>query len=634
MWAPKLSIILAKVIDPLARCSTYLALGAMAVMTLTVVLDVTLRYLLRKPLAGSIEIVGLALIIVVFGAFALAELRDEHIKAEVIIAKLPPTVQKILITNGYFLAIGISILISWRTFVQAEWFRASNTHTGMLGIPEWPFMVLASLLVGLLTLAFLISFLNSLGKLLSIMKGIKAYLWLLPGIILALGLFVLSMRPELLPFEVTRGTWGGIIAVLLFVLIFLRVPIFVAMAVTALFGMSYLVGAEGSLWNLSMAPIDVATNYTWSVIPLFVWMGLLVFHTGFAKELYEVSYKWVGHTPGGLASSSVIACAGLAAVTGHSNTGVLTMGVIALPQMRAHNYDDKLSTATICAASTIGCLIPPSVPFIIYGMLTWTSIGKLFIAGIFPGILFAGMLMLMIYIRCRINPKLGPAGPKSSWKERFVSIRGIWAVALLVVVVLGGIYAGVFTPTEAGAIGSFGAVVIGLVRRRLSFKALTDSMIDAVRISAIVMIMFLFAVAFGRFITITNLAYDLAESIVALNLSPYVLLGIILLIYIFLGCVMNAAPVLILTLPIFFPIVMAAGFDPILFGVLIVVMVDLAVITPPIGANVFTMVAIVKDVPMYDIFRGLIPFFVLMVILVIVLVAFPQISLFLPSLMR
>ncbi len=337
--------------------------------------------------------------------------------------------------------------------------------------------------------------------------------------------------------------------------------------------------------------------------------------------------------PGGLASASVSACTGLAALTGDTLPGILTIGVIALPQMRSYKYSDKLATAAICAGSTIGTIIPPSISMIVYGMLTGVSIGKLFIAGIFPGILLSVVLIGMITIMCYRNPRLGPRGPSFSWKERWLSLGGVLPPLMLVVVCMGGLYAGLFTPTEAGAAGAFGAIILGVAMRGLTFKGLVDSLLSSVRIASIMMFIFVFAFAFAHFLALSTLPYVAADWIVSLGLSPYGVLFFILFIYMVLGCIMPSIPAVIITLPIFFPVVMEAGFDPILFGVLITFMIALGNITPPIGMNVFGMAAVVKDVPLYDIFRGVLPFWGAFLVVIVILVFFPEISLFLPNLM-
>lgn len=623
---------LRKVVNPASQWSSWAAVVALGLITLVVAFDVILRTAFNMPVPASIEIVSIALLIVFFAPLADSELRNEHIRVDVLVGKLTLSIRQIITTNGYFLSLGIVVLIAWQFFAQAEILRYGHNVTGFLRLPLWPFVMAIFFLMTVFAFALLISFFNHFSELLNA-KGLKGYLWLLPGIVVALALFTLPTWSSWLTLEVASTTWGVIIFLLLFVLIFLKVHIGAVLALTAFFGLSYLSGSSGAAVNLSMTAITQGTEYTWSVIPLFLWMGLLVFYAGYAKDLYRVAHAWIGHVPGGLASATVGACTAMAAVTGDSMPGVLTMGVIALPEMRAYKYDMKLSTACICTASTIGILIPPSLGFIIYGIITKVSIGKLFIAGIFPGLLMGGVLIAMVTIMCIINPKLGPRGPVSSWKERLVSLAETWQVMILGILVLGGLYLGIFTPNEAGAIGCFGAIVIGVAMKRLSWKGLTASVLEAVRLNGIMMFIFLFAFTFSRFLATTKLPYEMSSAIIALDLSPYAVIALILFIYMILGCLMNSTPAVILTLPIFYPIAMSAGFDPVWFGVLIVVMVQLGQITPPIGMNVFAMAAIAKDVPMYDIFRGVLPFWAAIIFIVIILVIFPQISLFLPSLM-
>ena len=633
MLLSELALRLNKIIKPASQFSLVLGTVSLGIMMLTVVVDALLRGTISKLVPGSIDIIGLCLIIVFFCGYAYIEIKGQHIRVDVLVGRLPPTVQQIVTTNGYFLTLGITAIISWQFIDQALFLANGHDVTSLLRIPTWPFTALAAFFIAIFALAVLANLLTHLAELGTTMKGRKGYLWLLPGIGLVSGLFVFSLWPDLIPFEVTASMWGSVIFSLLFVLIFSRVHIGAAMAMVALLGISYLSGAEGGLADLAMTAMAIGGTYTWSVVPLFCWMGLLVYHAGFAAELYATAHKWIGHIHGGLASATTAACAGLAAMVGGTMTGVLAMGQIALPEMRKYKYDMKLATATIVTASTIGSLIPPSIDFIIFGMLTRVSISKLFLAGVFPGILFTVILIIMITIQCRLNPKLGPPGPKAPMKERISSIKDVWAVALLVMIVMGGLYMGVFTPTEAGAVGAFGALTIGFARRRLSLKAFTDSAFEAVQTTGMIMFIFVFAISFSHFIATTQLTTILAQWIIGLNLSPLAIISIILFIYMILGCIMNATPAVIITIPIFFPIAMNAGFDPVWFGVLVTVMVELAQITPPIGMNVFAMSAIARDVPMYSIFRGVLPFWGAFLVLVVILVAFPQISLFLPNLM-
>lgn len=605
---------------------------ALGIILLIVVIDVILRATFSITIPGTIYIIGLSLIIVFFCSYAHSELKKEHIQVDVLVKKLPLTAEKIISTNGYFISIGVAIAISYQMFVQALFYYRGNIVTAMLDIPLWIFIMIAGLFFIPFSIALFTSFLEHFDELLNTLRA-KAYLYILPGFLLAMGLFSLLLWPNLIVFDISKGTWGLILFLLLFVLIFLNVHIAVTMVIVSLVGFGYLANTQASLANVSMSFISVANQYTWSVVPLFLWMGALAFHAGFAKEIYQAARTWFSRLPGGLASASVGACGVLAAITGSSLTGVLTMGVLGLPEMRKYKYDMKLATGCICAGSTIGILIPPSVGFIIYGLLTEESIGQLFMAGLFPGILFTTMLIVMITLMCRRNPNLGPPGPSTSWGEKMKSFKDVWAVLLLIFLVLGGIYSGIFTPTEAGAMGSFGAIVIGFARKKLSFKGLLESAVEAVRLSGVILFIFVSAIALGNLIAGTRLNCDLVEWIIGLGLSKYAIIAAILFIYMILGCIMNSIPAIILTLPLFFPIVVAAGWDPILFGVLIVVMIEIGLITPPIGMNVFAMSAIAKDVPMYSIFRGILPFWAAFIVLIIILIAFPQISLWLPNTM-
>jgi len=332
--------------------------------------------------------------------------------------------------------------------------------------------------------------------------------------------------------------------------------------------------------------------------------------------------------------ATVGACAGFAAVSGSSLATAATMGTVALPEMKRYKYDPALATGCIAAGGTIGILIPPSVIMIIYAILTEQSIGKLFLAGFIPGVLEALFYMGVIYIICKRNPSLGPPGPRTNFMEKIVALKGTWIVILLFVLVIGGIYLGVFSPTEAAGVGACGALIFALGRRRLNWQNFRASLVETVKTTAMIFVIMLGAMILGYFLAVTRLPFELATFIGGLQVNPYIVMVLILFLYLLLGCVMDALAMILLTVPIFFPLAMALGFDPIWFGIIIVRVVEMAAITPPVGLNVFVIKGVAKDVPLYTIFRGIIPFLMADVCHVALLIAVPQVVLFLPGFMK
>ena len=429
--------------------------------------------------------------------------------------------------------------------------------------------------------------------------------------------------------------FAGILGiVILFIVMFLNVHIGIAMAIVGFLGLTYLGGLNTGLSIMGISPITAAASYNMSVIPLFVLMGTFVVESKLGGEIYDAIHKWVGHLPGGLAIATAGACALFAAVSGSSAATAASMGTVSLPEMKRYKYDDALATGCVAASGTLGILIPPSMTFVIYGMLTGESIGKLLIAGIVPGILLAVMFMFTIYIMARINPGLGPGGPKATFRERFTSLKAVWGIVALFVLVIGGIYFGIFTPTEAAGIGAFGAFLFAIGRRRLSPRQFWLAIIDAVRTTAMIMIIVIGATIFGYFLAMSRLPAEMADFVIRSELPPYVVLGGVVLVFIILGCFIEALAMLILVLPIVFPLIVNSGFDPIWFGVIAVIVTQIALITPPVGVNIFVIKGIAKDVPMYTIFRGVTPFLIVMVIFVVILTIFPQIVNFLPNIMK
>lgn len=426
---------------------------------------------------------------------------------------------------------------------------------------------------------------------------------------------------------------GIICLVLFFMLVAVGMPIAFCFATVGLIGFALTRTLDQALSVLGGTPYVWGSNFVLVVIPLFVLMGQFAFHSGISGDLYNAGYKWIGRQPGGIALATTLACTGFAACTGSSLASAATMGTIAIPEMKKFSYSPRLATGSVAAGGTLGILIPPSTIFIIYGFMTETSIGKLFIAGILPGILLSLLFMALIYVMCRRNPQFGPRGPSSPWREKLTSLRGVWGMLALFILVIGGIYTGIFTPTEAGATGAFGAFVIILARRRMTWSIFISTARDTVRTTAMIFMLLIGAQIFNTYLAVSGLPAMVARGIGGLPVSPYVILVIILAVYIPLGMVMDSLPMILLTLPTFTPVVAGLGFDLVWFGVLLCVMCELANITPPMGMNLYIVKGVARDVPLEEIIWGVLPFAIVMILCVIILAAFPQISLFLPSLM-
>ena len=431
------------------------------------------------------------------------------------------------------------------------------------------------------------------------------------------------------PFEV-----GCIGIFLLIVFLLTGVHIGIVMAAVGFLGISYLNGWFAGLMVLKTVPFTTFANYGMSVVPLFILMGSICFHTGISQELYQAVNKWIGHLRGGLAMATIGACAAFAALSGSSLATAATMGTVALPEMERYKYSQKLATGCIAAGGSIGILIPPSVPLILYGILANQSIGKLFMAGIIPGILEAVFYIGTIWILCKRKPEIGPKGPKADFAEKRKAFKSAWVVVLLFTLVIGGIYMGIFSPTEAAGIGACGAVIFGLLRKRLTWEAFGKSLGSTVENTAMIFVIFLGAMILGYFLAVTRLPFELAEFVGGLPVHRYVILFIVLGIYMLLGAVMDSLAMILLTVPIFYPLITTLGFDPIWFGIIIVRVTEIGLITPPVGLNVFIIKGIANNVSMANIFGGIVPFLIADVVHIALLLAIPQLTLFLPNLMK
>ena len=419
--------------------------------------------------------------------------------------------------------------------------------------------------------------------------------------------------------------------ILLFVLMALRMPVSFAMILAGFLGNAYMISTDAAIYMLTTNVWDQLSSYGLSVIPLFVFMGQLAFHSGITERLYNAAYKWVGRLPGGLAGTTILSSASFAAICGSNSATSATMGTIALPEMKRYHYDKALSTGSVAIGGTLGVVIPPSVVLIIIAVQTEQSITQLFFASIVPGVLLTCLFIGTVLLMCLKNPSLGPPGPRTTLREKLVSLSGAVEALILFLLVIGGLYAGWFTPTEAGAAGSFGAFLIGLTRRKLSKNEFVKATAETIRISAMVVLLITGAVIFGRFLTVTRLPFDLADWVASLNIPRDVILIVVLLIYLIGGCLMDALGFLVVTIPIFYPLAKALGFDPVWYTVVITLVTTMGAVTPPVGVNVYIVSGLAPDIPIWTIFKGVSVFLIAYVICLALLMAFPEMALFLPK---
>jgi len=427
-------------------------------------------------------------------------------------------------------------------------------------------------------------------------------------------------------------TTAGLIGIGLLVLLFLlRMPVAFSMALVGFVGFWYLTTPEAALGLLGRDIFDSFSSYPLSVIPMFILMGTFAYASGISKRLFSTTYAWIGYLRGGLTIAAVFACAGFGAICGSSTATAATMGQIALPEMKKYKYDDTLATGTVAAAGTLGILIPPSTVLIVYGYLTEESIGKLFIAGILPGVLLSIFFAATVALLCWRDPAIGPPGVPTTWKEKLHAITGIIETVILFFLAIGGLFLGWFSPTQAGAIGAGGSLIIGLARRQVTWRSFVEAGKEGLRTACMVLFIITGATIFGHFMAVSRIPFMLADWLGGLPIHPMAVMVVIIFIYFLGGFFMDSMALIVLTVPIFFPLVMKLGFDPIWFGVIIVLTGEMGVITPPVGVNVFVIKGIAPDVPLENIFKGIFPFLAALIIVTIILVIFPQIATYLPG---
>jgi C4-dicarboxylate transporter, DctM subunit len=422
--------------------------------------------------------------------------------------------------------------------------------------------------------------------------------------------------------------------ILLVILLFTSMPVAFAMAIVGFLGFASIVSPHAAVSMISADLYDTFSSYNLTVIPLFVLMGQVAFHSGISRRLFGAAYHWLGPLPGGLAMATVGACTAFGAICGSGPATAATMAMVALPEMKRYRYNMELACGTVASGGTLGMMIPPSVVFIVYGIMTEQSVGKLFISGILPGLMTAGLFILLIYVQCKRRPDLGPPAPPTTWGAKFRSLLGILETLLLFALVIGGMFCGLFTTTEAAAVGAGGAIVIGIVRKQFPLKKLRQSLMETLRTSLMVMIIVAGAVIFGHFLAVSRIPYELATWLGHLPLPAWLIISFMVIFYIIAGCFVDALALILLTIPIFYPVMVDLKCDPIWFGVIIVLITQIGTITPPVGVCAYVVGGVERSVPLATVFKGSIPFVFALIVATALCIAFPGICTWLPSLVR
>jgi len=630
MWLEDKVTFIESISLPVTKYTNVAGVFCLAMMMLVTAVDVLSRFLFNLPITGSIEISGIFLLLTILLGIPYAAARKQHVSIDILVSRFSEKIRLNIESITLLVAVLMFSIIVWRTVKYAVFKQGMHAATPVLDIPLAPFVYVTALAFALLTFVLLIELIQHL--MLCINNRKQAVLWVVTAGLVILALYAVAVWARDLPVRLNPVTVGAIGMGMLFVIFLAKMPVFSSLMLLGFVGMCYLRGTKAGLGLLGSSPFTMGIEYHFTVIPLFILMGEFCFYSKLGEDLYDMAYKWLGHLPGGLSMGTVGACGGFAAVCGDSLATAVTMGTVSLPEMKKYKYDSSLAVGCVAAGGTLGVLIPPSLAFILYALLADQSIAVLFIAGILPGILLVSLFMLSIYVRAHRNPALAPPGPKTDMREKMASLKGVWAILVLVVIVIGGMYAGVFTPTEGGGIGAFGSLIIGVARRKLNWQGLISSLLEAGKITAICMGILMGAHIFGYFMAASKLPIALAAGVTQLPVSPLVILAAILIIYLLLGCIMPAIPMLILTVPIFYPVVTGLGYDPIWFGVIMVLEFEMAVITPPMGINVLALQAVAEDVPIGAMFRGVLPFLGMMIVCIGILMLFPDIALILPKL--
>lgn len=616
-----------------SRWTNIIGIAALFLMIVLNFVDTIMDLVIfHHPIKGVTEITEIMMICGISLAFAHCQDEKAHIAVDVITSQLSKKGQLIVEFITSLMGMGIIGLVIWRVIEQAIYFASKNMmHKQYLPIPSAPFAVVIAIGFTAMWLLMFRDFLKIIVE--SIQENIAKYQWfIMVAVPVVIAVF--------LKFFMQRGFWEidqnllAIIGICFFTALLLAgLPIAYTMMITGVVFISHI---RGPITAFDMVATDIYRSlgsYGFAVLPFFMMMGFFCLRARFGDDLYDAGYRWFGHLRGGLSYATIGACTGFAAIVGDPIASVSTMGTGALPQMRKYNYDDKLSTGSIVAGSCLGPIIPPSSAFVLVGLLTGVPIGSLLISGIIPGILITACYAIVIFLWCRIYPNAGPVGEKSAWWPRLKSLKAGGPVLIIFLVCIGGIYLGIFTPIRGGAIGAFAAFLLGLILKRYSWKEFAQALLDGGKSISAVFIILLSAVMFTRFLGWCNVSETLTSFITSIGLSGTGFMIITLLFFFIIGFPVDILPMMLIGFPIFFPIAKALGLDPIWFCLLLVVVIDAAEMTPPVGITMFVLRSISKDIPLNTIFKGVLPFCFAMLVAIVILFLVPTLTTWLPSLM-
>jgi tripartite ATP-independent transporter DctM subunit len=616
-----------------SRWTNVVGISVLFLMVFVTFIDVIMRYVFNSPIKGVLEFTEVMMIVAVFLGIAHTQNQKGHVTVDLVSAVLTPRRRLILEFITTFLGIGLFIVIIWRSIVKTISFINQNSmHSQYFLVPDAPFN--AILVLGCICLCLLL--VRDLLKMAVNARSLHfgTFHWLImvgvPVLIIIGAVFWMQVKVPQISLPMI-GLFGVIVSLVFFLM---AMPISFALILTSFLFIGQIRGSTTALNMLGTEMFRTVGSYNWSVLAFFVMMGYFCFHARFGEDLFHAAYKWIGHIKGGMAVASIGACTGFAAIVGDSVSACATMGSVALPQMKRYKYDDHLSVGCITGGASLGPIIPPSVVFITYGLLTNLSIGDLFIAGLIPGILIASCFIITILVWCRIQPNVGPAGPPAGWGERVVSLKAGGPVLILFVVVIGGIYTGVFTPTEGGSIGASVAFILALIMRRWRWHNFAQSLLDTGKVVSMFFLIIVGGTMFTRFAAWCNVTGTLSDMIASSGLAPMMFLIIVLLFFFAAGCFIDLMPLMMIGVPIVHPIAAGLGIDPIWFALLLCLTINVGALTPPVGLNLFVVKGLNPDIPMRTIYIGSMPFVGGTILAIIILILVPPLVTWLPQVLK